>query len=211
MQLWRVTIETLSLTTLLIRFLNVDSDSAATTTKRAKPSPAIQQHRLQDLPIKDPSKHVSARVRGYRRPACRSCKRKGAICSHNEGWLEEGQKEEAKTDAWLQELMPRLQAGEKFPIRDPRDTTWQLHCSEFFTQYLGEDICWLNGTLSMRVDFTDSRYRGWGFHPIYRGHMSAEWLLNRDVAPDVGNWLAFKVPTHGELGADQDQFGSREG
>jgi hypothetical protein len=97
----------------------ITTTTTTTTTKRTKASHIDTQTRAPDLPIKDPSKHTSARVRAsYKGPPCDEDVTRN---EENEKWFKYDQKNEAEVDAWLQEVLPRLEAGEKnTPPRHPR-------------------------------------------------------------------------------------------
>jgi hypothetical protein len=161
--------------------------TTTTTTKRTKSSHIGTQTRAPELPTKDPSKHTSARVRAsYRGPPCDEDVTRN---EENEKWFKYDQKNEAEVDAWLQEVLPRLEAGEKIPLRDIRDTDWGLFCPEYFSQYLGWDVWWLGSAPSMRIYFTKPSETD---IPLQNSETTAEFLLNSTIAPKVVTILDFK-------------------
>jgi hypothetical protein len=98
------------------------------STKRAKTAHITPIN----LPIKDPNRHTSARL-----PEFEEYTHDDEYSEFNKEFLKRQQLHEAEVDAWVQEVVPRLHAGEKIPLGNVRKTSWELFSPEHFSQYLG--------------------------------------------------------------------------
>ncbi|KAF1842443.1 uncharacterized protein K460DRAFT_185258 [Cucurbitaria berberidis CBS 394.84] len=152
--------------------------------------PKQSHNAAQDLPIKDPLKHTTAQVRG----------RRGTPFFHegshesNKGFLEQEQKGEREVDAWVQEVIPRLQSGEKIPIGDVFAHEFMLSCPEFFTQYIGWDRDWSAAQPYTRIGFPKNREPIENPFPelLTAPHqMSADIMLHADIHPGACTTLPF--------------------
>lgn len=98
-----------------------------------------------NLPIKDPSRHTSGRVRDQQNlELCTFPHDDRAHDAFKAEILEEDIQREADVDRWLEHVTPRLEAGEQIPIGSLGNTRWHVACREYWEQYIGPDHCWIN-------------------------------------------------------------------
>jgi len=98
-----------------------------------------------NMPIKDPSRHTSGRVRNQRKlKLCTFPHDDRAHDAFKVKILEEDIQREAEVDRWLEHVIPLLEAGEQIQIGRLGNTRWHVACREYWEQYIGPDHCWDN-------------------------------------------------------------------
>jgi hypothetical protein len=123
--------------------------------------------------------------------------------------FEYDQRNEAEVDAWLQEVLPRLQAHDMIPLGDVRETEWELFCPEYFSQYIGWDVWWLGNAPSMSISLLKPS-KDWPYKPFKKCDMTAELTLISGVAPEVCEILPFRRPEYASLEPIKINVGWRE-
>ncbi|KAI4657262.1 uncharacterized protein J4E79_007334 [Alternaria viburni] len=150
-----------------------------------------------NLPIKDPSRHTSGRVRDQQYlQLCTSPHDDRAHDAFKTKILEEDIQLEAEVDKWLEQVTPRLEAGEQIPIGSLGNTKWHVACREYWEQYIGPDHCWINPEDERMLVF---QKKAPGVKTTKQQMVVDQFWMKQSASPGIATSYPFERPEYASL------------